>query len=105
MRLLDAVVQHAHENRGVLHKVHHKLLALLKRPEGGLVQVVSVVEEQVALAAELHSHRDAALHVLALRRAWRARRYNAFMPAKNMSVPQTQKTEGWHPHAQFGVAA
>mmetsp|Transcript_616 Transcript_616/g.1431 ORF Transcript_616/g.1431 Transcript_616/m.1431 type:complete len:255 (+) Transcript_616:50-814(+) len=56
VRLLDAVVEVAHDYPGVLRKVHHQLLPLLQRAEAGVVQVVRVVEEQVGLAAQLHPH-------------------------------------------------
>ena len=47
--LLDACVEHADEDGGVLREVDHQLLLLLHQPEALLVQRVRVVEEQVVL--------------------------------------------------------
>lgn len=51
---LDAMVEHPEENGGVLGELHHELLALLKVFEAGRAHLVNVVEEEVALAAQLH---------------------------------------------------
>jgi hypothetical protein len=53
----DALVQHAQQHCGVVRELHHEVLRLLHLLERWRAHLVHVVEEQVALAAELHLQR------------------------------------------------
>ena len=55
LRRLDAAVQHAQEDRGVVIVLHHQLLSLLHQlPEPCWPNGVGVVEEQITLTCQFH---------------------------------------------------
>jgi len=54
MRLLDAGVDHFHQDIGIVIKFDHKLLLLLHGTEAILIYQVCIMEEEVILWSELH---------------------------------------------------
>ena len=56
MLIFDAGVEHFDEHSRVVSEVNSKLLSLLHQLKPVFIENMRVVEEEVVLASELHSH-------------------------------------------------